>query len=324
VSLLRVRDLVTWFETPRGVLRAVDGVSLDLDAGSTLGVVGESGSGKSVLTRSIMAIQPRGNLARYGGEVTFDGADLLTLRPSALREVWGNGIGIVPQDPTSSLNPVMRVGRQITENLRRGGAMTGRAADRVAVELLEQVGIAAPARRLREYPHQLSGGMRQRVVIAMALAGQPQLLIADEPTTALDVTVQAEILALLRTLQQERDMAMILVSHDLAVVGGLADEIMVMYAGRTVEQGPARMLLESPRMPYTAALLRSTPRLEHPRHHRLDVIPGRPPDLVSEITGCPFRPRCDHAVERCATEAPALTTEGSQSYACWEPIAHGR
>lgn len=323
MTLLQVEDLTTSFDTDRGELRAVSGVSLELDRGRTLGIVGESGSGKSVLTRSIMGIQPRGPLARYDGHVWFDGVDLMSLPPRELRSIWGRRIGLVPQDPMGALNPVVRIGRQITEVLRYQFDHDRRRATSMAVDLLEQVGIPDAADRLRDYPHQLSGGMRQRVAITMALAGEPDMLIADEPTTALDVTVQAEILALLRRLQRERDMAMILVSHDLAVVGGLSDEIAVMYAGRIVERAAAHVVLHHARMPYTAALMVSTPRLEHARHTRLAVIPGRPPDLISPITGCPFRPRCDRATERCAVLDPPLGGVGGHEYACWEPIDDG-
>jgi oligopeptide/dipeptide ABC transporter ATP-binding protein len=320
VTLLRVEGLSTWFATPGGTLRAVDDVSIELGAGRTLGVVGESGSGKSVFVRSIMGIQPRGNLSRFSGHVWFDGVDLMSLPVAALRSVWGRRIGIVPQNPLSSLNPVVRIGRQITEVLRyRLSSGRARAQTR-AVELLEQVGIPSPERRLREYPHQLSGGMRQRIAIAMAIAGEPDLLIADEPTTALDVTVQAQILALMRRLQLERQMAMIFVSHDLAVVSGLADEIAVMYAGRIVEQGPARAVARRPRMPYTGALLRASPRLEHPAHVQLTVIPGRPPNMLEPLVGCPFHPRCAHVLERCTEQAPQLVTDGSQAFACWNPL----
>jgi oligopeptide/dipeptide ABC transporter ATP-binding protein len=322
VSLLSVDQLTTWFSTPIGTLRAVNGVSVDLDRGQTLGLVGESGSGKSVFVRSIMGIQPRGNLARFSGHVWFDGVDLATLSTAGLRSVWGRRIGIVPQNPLSSLNPVVRIGPQITEILRYRLRYSRRAAQARAVELMQQVGIPSPERRLREYPHQLSGGMRQRVAIAMALAGEPDLLIADEPTTALDVTVQAQILALMQRLQRERQMAMIFVSHDLAVVAGLADEIAVMYAGRIVERGPARAVVDHPKMPYTEALLRASPRLEQARHVQLAVIPGRPPNMIEPLSGCPFHPRCFRADELCGEREPPLVParDDRREYACWFPV----
>ncbi len=322
MTLLRVDDLTTWFHTGRGVLKAVNDVSFELERGKTLGLVGESGSGKSVLTRSIMGIQTGSHVARSSGEVWLDGVDLRSLSKDALRERWGTSIAIVPQNPLSSLNPVVRIGRQVTEILTRRLGMSRSAADAKAVELLASVGIPSPARRLKQYPHQLSGGMRQRVVIAMALAGEPSLLIADEPTTALDVTIQAQILALLRSLQADRQMAMIFVSHDLAVVSAMADEIAVMYAGRIVERSGAEVVLSRPRMPYTEALITSIPQLDHQRHHKLPVIPGRPPDLVNVTPSCPFFPRCTRAADRCDTERPPLVGSNEHVYACWHPVEY--
>jgi peptide/nickel transport system ATP-binding protein len=322
-ALLRVEDLTTWFDTDQGELRAVTGVSFELDRGQTLGLVGESGSGKSVLTRSIMRIQPVAKISRSSGHVWFDDQDLVAMSAKELRSVWRRRISIVPQNPLSSLNPVMRIGRQLGEILRYRFKLTGRAADERSVSLLRDVGIPEPERRLRAYPHELSGGMRQRVAIAMALAGEPDLLIADEPTTALDVTVQAQILALLRRLQQEREMAMIMVSHDIAVVAGLADEIAVMYAGRIVEKGPARPLVDTPRMPYAEALLGASPRLDQARDTLLAVIPGRPPNMVSVPSGCAFHPRCHRVGDRCPGEVPPLVEAlDGRSHACWYPVEH--
>ncbi|MGH9032191.1 MAG: ABC transporter ATP-binding protein [Acidimicrobiia bacterium] len=335
MSLLRAEGLSTWFQTDRGVLHAVSDVDLELSRGRTLGLVGESGSGKSVLVRSIMGIQPAANYARFDGHVWFDGRDLRAMTAAERRRTWLRHISIVPQNTLGSLNPVLRIGTQLGEILRyRFGIGRHPAADQ-ATALLEQVGIPEPERRLRSYPHELSGGMRQRVAIAMALAGEPDLLIADEPTTALDVTVQAQIVALLRKLRDERDMAMIFVSHDIAVVASLADEIAVMYGGRIVEQAPTPALVSAPRMPYTEALLRATPRLDQPKRTLLAVIPGRPPSMVEPQAGCAFHPRCEWAQADCAVEAPALTNGSDHhSFACWHPVeqdaverdsvAHGR
>jgi oligopeptide/dipeptide ABC transporter ATP-binding protein len=321
MSLLRVENLTTWFRTDLGVLRAVTDVSLELERGRTLGIVGESGSGKSVLTRSIMRVQPDGNLARSSGHVWLDDVDLMTLKPSQLRLEWLRRMSIVPQNPLSSLNPVKRIGSQLREILHYRFRVDRREARSRAASLLEQVGIADPLRRLDNYPHELSGGMRQRVAIAMALAGEPDLLIADEPTTALDVTVQAQILELLRSLREERNMAMIFVSHDIAVVAGLADEIAVMYGGRIVEQAAARAVVHDPRMPYSEALLRSSPRLDQARGTALAVIPGRPPSMVADAGGCSFAPRCARAADRCRIEAPPLLDDArGRRYACWYPV----
>ncbi len=302
----------------------MDGVSFELDAGRTLGIVGESGCGKTVLSRSLLRLNPVS-----GGRVVFDGTDLLGLDEAELRAVRGRDVSIVFQDPMSSLNPVLTIGRQVGETLVVHLGMSRRAARERARELLAAVGIPSPAARLDEYPHQLSGGMRQRVTIAMALACEPRLLIADEPTTALDVTVQAQILDLLKQQQEERGMAMILISHDLGVVAGRTDEIAVMYAGRIVERAPTRMLFSRVRMPYTEALLRAIPRLEEPSHTRLLAIGGRPPDLVSPPPGCRFSPRCHRVQDRCRRDDPPLMpdAEAGHAFACWYPVevaAHGR
>jgi oligopeptide/dipeptide ABC transporter ATP-binding protein len=318
--LLRVEGLTTHFSTQRGIVRAVDDVSFELRAGETLAIVGESGSGKSVLTRSIMGLHTATNIALSEGRVLLDGVDLRTLGQRALRDVWAQRIALVSQNPMVALNPVVRVGRQITEVLRRNKGLGASAANARAVELLAAVNIPDPERRMREYPHQLSGGLRQRVTIAIAISCEPNLLIADEPTTALDVTVQAQILALLRRLQSDRGMAMIFISHDLGVVAGLADEIAVMYAGRIVERAPTKELFGRPLMPYTDALLSSIPRIGQ-RDTRLQVIEGRPPDMVRPPGGCRFHPRCPRCTEQCTTEEPALEERSrGHAYACWHPL----
>jgi oligopeptide/dipeptide ABC transporter ATP-binding protein len=318
--LLDVVEIATHFRTPRGVVRAVDGVSLSLDRGTTLGIVGESGSGKSVLSRSIMGLLPKRNVIREG-QVVYEGTDITKLSPDELRDLWGTEMAMIFQDPMTSLNPVLRVGAQITEGLRVHLDMDRKTANATALALLRSVGIPEPERRLRQYPHELSGGMRQRVMIAVALACGPKLLFADEPTTALDVTVQAQILNLLAQQQRERDMAVILVTHDLGVVAGRTDHIAVMYAGQLVEVAPTASLFANVRMPYTEALLRSIPMLDQQRHSRLQVIPGRPPDLVDPPRGCRFAPRCPYVQERCRHEPPPLLDGGGgHLYRCWYPV----
>ncbi len=319
--LLEVSDLRTLFRTPRGSLKAVDGISFTLGRGRTLGVVGESGSGKTVLARSVMGLLTGDNLLR-SGKVVFEGTDLVTLSPPALRRLWGRRISMIFQDPMTSLNPVMRVGTQITESLRLHLDMDKKSAKRAAIELLGQVGIPSPEERYHSFPHALSGGMRQRVMIAIALACAPQLLLADEPTTGLDVTVQAQILDLLAGMQRDRHMAVILVTHDLGVVATRTDEILVMYAGQVVERAPTRTLFSSMAMPYTEALLGSTPRISSPPHTRLNAIEGRPPDLVDLAPGCPFAPRCRYARPRCHQERPPLVPAESPDhlFACWYPL----
>jgi peptide/nickel transport system ATP-binding protein len=319
--LLEVTDLSTSFKTPRGLARAVDNVSIVLDRGKTLGIVGESGSGKSVFSRSVMGLLPKSNVVREGS-VRFQGNEISTLSNSAMRAYWGKEMAMVFQDPMTSLNPVLKIGRQITESLRYHLDMDRKQADEVALALLKSVGIPEAERRLDEYPHQMSGGMRQRIVIAISLACGPKLLFADEPTTALDVTVQAQILNLLQGQQRERDMAMVLVTHDLGVVAGRADEIAVMYAGQIVERAPTRTLFAQMRMPYTEGLLKSIPKLEQPSHSRLQIIGGRPPDLVSPPPGCKFAPRCPYAQERCHIEEPPLVEADTPGhyYKCWYPV----
>jgi peptide/nickel transport system ATP-binding protein len=319
--LLSVERLATRFRTPRGVVHAVDGVSLSLERGRTLGIVGESGSGKTVLARSIMGLLPARGVEREG-RVLFKGRDITALAPGERTRLWGVDIAMVFQDPMTSLNPVMRVGRQITESLRYHLGQSRKEARDNAINLLRSVGIPEPRRRVNEYPHQLSGGMRQRVTIAIALACGPELLLADEPTTALDVTVQAQILDVLSQARDERFMAMILVTHDLAVVAGRTDEIAVMYGGRIVEQGPTATIFSDMRMPYTEALIRSIPKVSDPAHMRSPVIPGRPPDLIDRPAGCAFAPRCRYAQDRCLVEAPPLVAAAQvdHRFACWFPV----
>jgi oligopeptide/dipeptide ABC transporter ATP-binding protein len=319
--LLEVTDLTTVFTTPRGPLCAVDHVSLQLHQGETLGVVGESGSGKTVLSRSIMGLLPGRNTVREGS-VRFDGKELVGASEATLRSYWGPRMAMVFQDPMTSLNPVHKIGRQIAETLRLHLKLSRKVANASAITLLTQVGIPSPALRAKCYPVQLSGGMRQRVMIAIALACGPELLLADEPTTGLDVTIQAQILDLLADLQQTRRMAMIFVTHDLGIVATRTDRIIVMYAGRIVETAPTEKLFANVRMPYTEALLHSTPRLSDPSHTRLQAIEGRPPDLVHRPSGCAFSPRCQYATERCFEESPPLVADPGEPdhlYACWYP-----
>jgi peptide/nickel transport system ATP-binding protein len=319
--LLEVTDLKTHFLTPRGRVRAVDGVSLTLARGTTLGVVGESGSGKTILARSIMNLLPKENVFR-SGRVVFMGRDLVELSDREMRRLCGAEMAMVFQDPMSSLNPVMTIGKQITESLRLHLKMSRHEAAESAVTMLRDVNIPEPARRYAEYPHQLSGGMRQRVMIALALACGPRLLFADEPTTALDVTVQAEILNLLQDNQADRFMTMVLVTHDLGVVAGRTDEIAVMYAGKIVEQAKTDVLFSDMRHPYTEALMRSIPRLDDPSHTRLRVIIGRPPNLLAPPPGCSFSPRCPYAQDRCRVEVPQLESFGDDGhrFACFYPL----
>ncbi len=320
-NLLNVTDLHVSFATPRGEVRAVQGVSLSLEQGRTLGIVGESGSGKTVLSRAIMGLLPRQS-ATQSGSVRYEGQEILNADHDVLRKLWGTKIAMVFQDPMTSLNPVLRVGHQITEPLKLHLKLGRDEAKETALSLLMQVGIPSPVERFDAYPSQLSGGMRQRVVIAIALACAPKLLMADEPTTGLDVTVQAQILNLLATLQHDRQMGMILVTHDLGVVATRSDEIIVMYAGNVVERAPTRVLFSQMSMPYTEALLRSMPRIGNASHTRLHAIEGRPPDLISPPPGCAFAPRCPYAQQKCHAEKPPLV-EGSSpghSYACWFPL----
>ncbi len=320
--LLEVVDLYTHFDTPRGVAHAVDGVSFRLERGRTLGIVGESGSGKSVLSRTIIDILAKDGSVLNQGEVRFEGRDLMALPEKDMREIRGREIAMVFQDPMSSLNPVKKIGKQITEVLVKRLGMPGAEAKRRAVELIESVGIPDAAQQLDRFPMHLSGGMRQRVAIAIALAGEPKLLIADEPTTALDVTIQAQILDLLRRQQAERNMAVILITHDLGIVAQFTDDVAVMYAGQIVESCSTEELIRRPRMPYTEALMKSAPNLADPPHTRLDAIPGLPPNLLRVPQGCRFAERCPYAAERCSAEMPALAHDDDPShiYACWYPL----
>jgi oligopeptide/dipeptide ABC transporter ATP-binding protein len=317
--LLDIRDLRTEFRTGRGIVRAVDGISYTVEAGETVAVVGESGSGKSVGAMSILRLIPDPPGRITGGAVLFAGRDLMQLPEEAMRRIRGGEIGMVFQEPMTSLNPVLTVGRQITEVLQQHRGATEAAASRRAEDLLRLVGIADPARRLVQYPHQLSGGMRQRIMIAIALACDPKLIIADEPTTALDVTIQAQILELMKELTRRLDIALIIITHNLGVVARYASRVNVMYAGRIVEAGSASAIYHDPRHPYTMALLRSVPRLDRPRQARLDPVDGQPPDLARLDDGCAFRPRCRFAVAACAVGRPALTpvAEAGHVAACF-------
>ncbi len=319
-TLLEVRNLTTEFLTRGGVVRAVDGVSWDVAEGETVALVGESGCGKSVSALSVMRLveAPAGRIV--GGQVRFKGRDLLTLSEEEMRRVRGREIAMVFQEPMTSLNPVLTIGRQLTEGLEIHLGMTREQARQRAAELLATVGIPDPARRLAQYPHQFSGGMRQRMVIATALACHPSLILADEPTTALDVTIQAQILELMRDLSRRFGVAMLIITHNLGVVARYADRVNVMYAGRIVERGTARELYRRPRHPYTLGLLRSVPRLDEPRRARLDPIEGQPPDLTRLPHGCAFAPRCAFRVERCLAERPVLAPAGGEGHvsACWE------
>ncbi|HZR84372.1 MAG TPA: ABC transporter ATP-binding protein [Candidatus Binatia bacterium] len=302
--LLDVRDLAVAFETPRGTVRAVDGVSFAIARGATLGLVGESGSGKSVTSLAILRLLDE-SARILRGEVWLEGRNLLELPESELREVRGGRIAMIFQEPSTSLDPVFTVGSQIVEAIRLHRPVGRRAAWAEAVEALRMVEIPDPERRVRSYPHELSGGMKQRVMIAIALSCRPALLIADEPTTALDVTIQAQVLALLRDLKQRLGMSMMLITHDLGVVANEADEVAILYAGRIVERAPVRELFRAPAHPYTAALLQSLPRLRE-RRSRLVAIPGVVPDPARLPSGCRFRDRCPIARERCAAEDPVL------------------
>ncbi|HXQ24037.1 MAG TPA: ABC transporter ATP-binding protein [Candidatus Acidoferrales bacterium] len=305
MALLDVRDLRTSFFTPQGEARAVDGVSFSVDSGRTLGLVGESGCGKTMTALSILRlVPPSGRIV--GGEIIFDGRNVLTLSDPDMRRIRGNAIAMIFQEPMSSLNPVFTVGNQIAEAVRLHQGLSRRAARDKAIEMLKLVEISEAERRVDEYPHQLSGGMRQRVMIAMALSCHPRLLIADEPTTALDVTIQAQILDLLAGLQQRLGMALILVTHDLGVVAERANEVAIMYAGRIVERAPVEAIFAHPRHPYTRGLLRSIPKVGAARTRRLEAIPGLVPDLASLPSGCHFRDRCTRAIARCTAIDPPL------------------
>lgn len=309
-TLLEVKDLETQFFTQDGVVRAVNGISYSLNEGETLGIVGESGSGKSVGVMSLIRLIPSPPGKIVGGQVLFDGQDLLKLNDDEIRSIRGNKIAMIFQDPMTSLNPVLTIGRQIGEALELHLGMDKQQARERTIELLELVGIPSAKDRLNNYPHQFSGGMRQRVMIAMGLSCNPQLLIADEPTTALDVTIQAQIVDLVKRLRDEIGMAIIWITHDLGVVAGLANRVIVMYAGCIVEEAPVKELYQNPRHPYTMGLLGSLPRLDAERPEKLNSIEGLPPDLINYPQGCPFYARCNYRIDICAHEAPPLKTVG--------------
>ena len=321
-KLLEVRNLKTQFFTQDGIVHAVNGISYDVNEGETVAIVGESGSGKSVGVMSLIRLIPQPPGKIVDGEVWFDGQDLLTLSEEELRHIRGNRIAMIFQDPMTSLNPVLTIGRQITEALELHLNMSREESRKRAVELLELVGIPGASARLDDYPHQFSGGMRQRVMIAMGLSCNPQLLIADEPTTALDVTIQAQIVDLVERLKQELGMAIIWITHDLGVVAGMADRVLVMYAGFIVEKASVDDLYGRPLHPYTLGLLRSVPRLDLGRRKRLVPIEGLPPDLLDPPTHCPFAPRCEFAVDKCWQENPPLETiQPGHEVACWVDIS---
>jgi oligopeptide transport system ATP-binding protein len=321
-KLLEVKNLKTQFFTQDGVVHAVNGISYTVDKGETVAIVGESGSGKSVGVMSLIRLIPQPPGKIVDGEVWFDGQDLVKLSEDELREIRGNRIAMIFQDPMTSLNPVLTVGRQITEALELHLHMNKEQARKRAVQLLEMVGIPGAESRLDDYPHQFSGGMRQRVMIAMGLSCDPQLLIADEPTTALDVTIQAQIIDLVRRLQEELGMAIIWITHDLGVVAGLAKRVLVMYAGFIVEESDVDAIYAQPRHPYTLGLLRSIPRLDLGRQKRLVPIEGLPPDLLEPPNHCPFAPRCQFVFEKCWQENPPLMEVGlNHRAACWADIS---
>jgi oligopeptide/dipeptide ABC transporter ATP-binding protein len=323
MALLEVEDLEVRFHTRSGIVRAVNGVSFAVEAGETLGLVGESGSGKSVTSLALMGIVPGRRTEVTAARLNLDGADLLGLSERELRRRRGRDLAIVFQNPTTSLNPVIKISKQVTEALRAHDRISEGVARRRAAELLADVGIPDPDRVLESYPHRLSGGMCQRVMIAIALALKPKLLIADEPTTALDVTIQAQVLEVMRTLTQEAGTALILITHDLGVVAAMAQRVNVMYAGRIVEAGTAADIFGRPRHPYTVGLLRSIARSDRDAAGTLAAIPGQPPDAGHVPPGCPFAPRCAWRLERCSTEEPSLRSDPAhpgQTFACHNPV----
>ena len=317
-KLLEVKNLTTQFFTSAGTVQAVDDVSFDIDEGETVAVVGESGCGKSVSALSILRLIPWPPGKIIGGSIHFSGHDLLALSDDEIRKIRGREISMVFQEPMTSLNPVLSIGLQLTETIEHHLGISSDKAHQRATELLAKVGLSDPERRLSQYPHHLSGGMRQRVMIAMALSCEPKLIIADEPTTALDVTIQAQILELMKDLTKELGVALMVITHNLGVVARYADRVNVMYAGKLVEMGKARQIYHDPHHPYTLGLLASVPRMDQPRGSRLVPIEGQPPDLTRLDSGCAFRPRCRFAVERCASEIPVLQSVDSEhAAACW-------
>ncbi|MBN1933515.1 MAG: ABC transporter ATP-binding protein [Anaerolineae bacterium] len=322
VTLLEVKDLETRFYTQDGVVQAVNGITYSLGEGETLGIVGESGCGKSVSVLSLMRLIPEPPGKITGGEVLFEGRDLLKMDMDEIRHVRGNKIAMIFQDPMTSLNPVLTIGRQVTEALELHMGMDKTQARKRAIELLEMVGIPKAEQRIDDYPHQFSGGMRQRVMIAMGLSCNPRILIADEPTTALDVTIQAQIIDLVKRLRDDIGMTIIWITHDLGVVAGLVNRVNVMYAGYIVETGPVKEIYARPRHPYTIGLLGSLPRLDESARTKLQSIEGLPPDLISPPPGCPFAPRCDYVIDRCLEENPMLEPTGMDHHtACWNTRA---
>lgn len=317
-TLLEVKDLKTYFYTYEGVVKAVDGVTYELEEGETLGLVGESGCGKSVSALSIMRLIPDPPGKIVSGEIQFENEDILKVDMDDMRRIRGGKIAMVFQEPMTSLNPVLTVEKQLTETLELHMGMTHGEARTEAIDLLARVGIPDPDKRIKQYPHQFSGGMRQRVMIAMALSCNPRLIIADEPTTALDVTIQAQILELMKSLTTEFGVALIVITHNLGVVARYADRMNIMYAGKIIERGAASEIYANPRHPYTVGLLHSVPRLDQPRREKLDPIEGQPPDLSRLPEGCSFRDRCRYAIDKCATDAPPLMPIGDAHWsACW-------
>ncbi len=317
-TILSVRNLKTHFKTDDGIVKAVDGVSFDLKKGETLGIVGESGSGKSVTNLSIMKLIPSPPGKIVDGEVLFDGKDILKLGESGIRNIRGNRISMIFQDPMTSLNPFLKISTQLIETIMLHQKTNKKEALKKAVEMLELVGIPAPEKRINAYPHQFSGGMRQRVMIAMALSCNPELLIADEPTTALDVTIQAQILDLMKDLSQKLGTATIMITHDLGVVAGMCENICVMYAGRIVEKADTDTLFANPKHPYTAGLIKSVPRLDMGKKEKLYSIEGQPPNLVDMPDCCLFYPRCDKAMDICRKKYPGIVkTDDNSEVSCW-------
>ncbi len=324
-ELLTVQGLETQFLTREGVVHAVNGVSFHLKEGETLGIVGESGCGKSVTVMSMLRLKPTPPGKVVGGTAFYQGKDLLKMTDEEIRHVRGSQISMVFQDPMTSFNPVLTIGRQVAEPLEIHNGLNRNQASARAAEMLSMVGIPNAKERLNDYPHQFSGGMRQRVMIAMALICTPQILIADEPTTALDVTIQAQIVELVKRLRDELGMAIVWITHDLGIIAGLADRVAVMYAGYVIEEAPVKELYANPQHPYTIGLLNSLPRMDESRHRRLASIDGLPPVLLETPSYCPFAPRCSRAFERCWQENPALMSLGSEhTVACWDCFEGGK
>lgn len=321
-DLLTIENLVVEFNTPAGVIQAVNGISYSVAEGEIVAIVGESGSGKSVSARAVLGLVPDPPGKIVSGSIWFDGVDLLGLDDQSIRDLRGKDISMVFQEPMTSLNPVLSIGRQLTEAMQLHLGLSPSAVDSRAVELLKMVGISDPEDRLTQYPHQLSGGMRQRVMIAMALSCKPKLILADEPTTALDVTIQAQVLSLMQKLCLDMGVALVIITHNLGIVARYAKHVNVMYAGRIVESGPASTLYNNPSHPYTVGLLNSVPRLDQERGKLIEPIPGSPPDLAALGSGCAFAPRCRFATDRCHNESPVLESVGdNHQSACWEIAA---